>query len=542
MTREHSTQSHENLTSPRLSPSQIPRPSEGQKSAISRSRAEFSRGQHSQSPGTECAPVSFPEPGPQATFESPQMQHQQRGTLKEVESPSTVDEGTESSMVGMASGDSSGADKDASAGGVLPPPQEPLPVDSDEHLRAVSCASTVFFDAPGTFTSLPDLSMSIEERPTAMIMPNLDGLIDNFTEHQCPPKTRPEPERTVSSNYSNSATLPSPVSPASPTTPRSPIIAPETLREELPSDVETMRRRLFSYSSDMFKSLTWERDSDLDLASLGRGGRAHTDAEARLRASSEESTVIEGDRSIHSASRVTSVNSGQDFTASGRVTGQAARGDGPVQWHDGPTDASGGASDAQEPGTQQSVTETCTITSTQAIKSRTFSSANDSESSGPRGSGEVSSRTGDESVSDGPRSSTVKELEKHAGAAHISTASVDGYTNNDEGEVGGTPVPNPGRLSRLRPLAAGAVLVVRKVLGFCIPTSLVMGVARLTGLKKTEEDGGEAESTGTRRRAFWKRRGSSRGFRKKRFWRVRMPWNWRRRDEAPLLAGRSTEG
>lgn len=288
MTQEHSTQSQENLSSPRLPRSQIPRPSERQKSPIPRPRAEYHRG-NCQSPTAESAPGVIPE----ATPENPGEEHQKGEATPEIPSPSAVGKGTvEPAMVREPSGDTVDVVNNTTAEDSVPLSKASISAEGDEHVRAVSCTSTLFFDAPGTLASQPDSHTSIEDLSAAMIMPNLDALVDNFTEKQCLPQARLALERPVSSNYSNSA--PSPVSPASPTTPRSPILAPEALREELSSDVETMRQRLFSQSSDIFKSSTWDQNSDLDLATLGRGCHAPADRQARPRVSSEESTVIEG--------------------------------------------------------------------------------------------------------------------------------------------------------------------------------------------------------------------------------------------------------
>lgn len=549
---EHSTQSQENLGSPRPSPTQIPRPSDRQKSPMSRSRPEFDRAK-SPSPRTKTTPGPYPEAVPK----SPHAEHEKRETTPEIPSPLTVveEKTVEPVIIQESPGDTLDVDNSTTAEDSVPPLDLAIPAEGDEHLRAVSCTSTVFFDAPGTLASQSDSLTSIENRSAAVMMPNLDGLIDNFADQQCHAQTRPEPERTVSSNYSNSATLPSPGSPGSPTTPRSPVLAPEAMREELTSDVETMRQRLFSHSSDIFKSSTWEQNSDLDLATLGRGGHIPGDVEARQRATSEESTVIEGDRSVHLQSRVTSVNGAQVIAPIGRISGQSARADSAAHWHDGPADGSAAASDAHPLGPQPSVTETCTITSTQAIKSRTFSSANDSEYSGLRGSGEMSIRTGDGAASVKPASSAAKDPEKQAGAASHSATSAEGPTNDDDGEVEAVPIPPP--LVPLIPIIMAAAMAVKKLLTFCLPVPLAIRLAEATGLKKKkdgDEDGNENENedeaeaeAGTLRRsrlkAFWRRRGSTKGPQKKRSWRVRIPWGWRRREELPpLLAGGSTEG
>ncbi|SPN99597.1 uncharacterized protein DNG_02449 [Cephalotrichum gorgonifer] len=278
--------------------------------------------------------------------------------------------------------------------------------EDNESLRAVSHSSTVFFDAPGSLASrLGSFMSDIEEQPPTadvVVLPTTDAKDGRSPERQpafSQARLALEPGRDVSSNYSASGML---SSTASPTTPRSPVISPERLREELPYEVDTLRQRLFShYPSGVFGSSTWEQSEDLDLTSLGRLSVENTSVEGRVRLSSEELTVIQGSRSMSLESRPVSIRGSQTIPPSRSSTLRSGHMISPVpiatsmsgRWHDGPADASAAASETRTLGGQPSTTETCTITSTQAIKSRTFSSPSGSEISAAKASVDTSGAT-----------------------------------------------------------------------------------------------------------------------------------------------------
>lgn len=555
---EHSTQSQETLSSPRVSSSsssKIPRSSMGQTSPIVESRVKLSGASSPKRPSNEIAanitlaPIT-PESSPECTPSSPLKQHQENETTPEPLSPSTSDGEDINPIV---TPEDSSDEVPALTNGI--PEEVPLPSktttlswEDEERLRTVSCTSTVFFDAPGSAAPHQGSVMSIDETTMGAInMPSVDSVIGRFLpEKEQLPQIRPELERTGSSNYSSSGALPSPVSPTSPTAPRSPIVAPEAMREEIPTEIETMRRRLFSYSSDIFKSSTWEPNSDLDLTNLGCGNSADAGAEnTGVRISSEQSTVVEG----HLPSRMASFNSAQVLSPSRRTTADSVRKDAPVQWNDGSGDASTAASEAQPAGVgQRSVTETCTITSTQAIKSRTFSSANESESSsGTRRSRELLRGSGEGSASAELPPSTANDVEKGLGDTQISSGSAiePAAGGNGDTEIGmsATQTTTSGGS-----ITSGMTGWVKSVWERYSPVAVTRSIARLLGYgKETNETGGGGEVGTTwrarrvRSRGSWRGRGSRRSARKKRFWRVRMPWQWKQRDEAPLLAGGSTD-
>ena len=448
-----------------------------------------------------------------------------------------------------------------SLGGLMPILKSAPPLEDYENFRTVSCTSTVFYDAPCPLPSQPDLLASTEEQPVAVEIPGFDDQSDCCTEQ--PPDPSPAqlgPERTVSSNYSATRSFPS-ASPISPTSPRSPTVEATTLREELPSEIETMRRRIFSLSSDMFKSSTWERDSDLDLPSFGRPNPCSEGVDACRRASSEESTVVGDDRSIQLPSRAASVSYSQMLRPSGGQMLRPSRSmavrpthmNRPGHWNDGPADTSTAASDVRALGLQRSAAETCTITSTQAIKSRTFSSVDDSGTSVQGESGGASSGTGEDSAM--PLSTTSNGTDRDFGTARILSVSgleptIDG-TDELETRTTQTTTTEPARS------IAGWV---RRIWERYSPVAATKRIARLFGYGTTQSesvqssnvrsgstfDGNTGEPKyrwGMRRfrtRGSWRK--NNRSVPRKRGWRVRMPWMWRRKDDAPLLAGGSTEG
>lgn len=449
-----------------------------------------------------------------------------------------------------------------SLGGFMPILKTSPPLEDYENFRTVSCTSTVFYDAPCPLPSHPDLLACTEEQPVAVETPGFDDQSDCCTEQ--PPDPSPAqlgPERTVSSNYSTSRCFPS-ASPVSPTSPRSPVTAAATLREELPSEIETMRRRIFSLSSDMFKSSTWERDSDLDLPNFGRPSPQSEDVDGRCRASSEESTVVGDDRSIYLPSRAASVSYSQMLRPSGgqmlrpsrSMAVKPAHRNRSGHWNDGPTDVSAPASDARALGPRRSAAETCTITSTQAIKSRTFSSVDDSGTSVHGESGGASSGTGEDSAL--PLSSTSNATNRDFGTARILSVSgleptIDG---TDELETRTT------QTTTTEPPPSGIAGWVRRIWERYSPVAATKSIARLFGYGtspskgvqssnvqsettfgvNTSESKGRWGVTRIRSRGSWRK--GNRSVPRKRTWRVRMPWMWRRKDDALLLAGGSTEG
>lgn len=198
-----------------------------------------------------------------------------------------------------------------------------------------------------------------------------------------------------------------------------------------------------------------------------------------------------------------------------------------------------------------SATETCTLTSTQAIKSRTFSSGNASE----RDSGDTSNRSAGRTGTRGQgESSTDKNLSTiHASDAYETERTDDGM----DGAGGAGTDAAPATASP----AGGVTTWVRRVLRKFSPVSVKTSIARLFGYgEKKGRNGGEPGSasgseSGGGSRAMrlrsvrsWRgrksngRQKSNRGTRKKRGWRVRMPWSLARRERpAPLLIGGSTE-
>lgn len=436
------------------------------------------------------------------------------------------------------------------------------PLDGYENFRTVSCTSTVFYDAPGPLPSQLDLLTSTEEQPVAVEMASFEVQSDCCTEQ--PPDLPPaqlSPERTVSSNYSASRVFPS-ASPISPASPQSPTAAAETLREELPSEIETMRRRLFSLSSEMFKSSTWERDSDLDLPNFGHPSPRSEGVEGRRRASSEDSTVVADDRSIQLPSRAASVScsrmlrpgGGQMLRPSRSMAVKPTHKNRPGHWNDGPADASTATPDARGLGLQRSAAETCTITSTQAIKSRTFSSADDSGTSSHGESGGASTGTGEDSSAPLPSVSNGTDSD-FVTARMLSVSRIEPTIDGtDELETRTTQTTTAG------PAAGGIAGWVRRIWERCSQVAATKTLARLFGYgtsqsrdlqlsntqSRTTFDGNTGGTKGRwgirgfRSRGSWRK--GNRSVRRKRTWRVRMPWMWRRKDEAPLLAGGSTEG
>ncbi|MBE3049018.1 hypothetical protein IMZ48_42270, partial [Candidatus Bathyarchaeota archaeon] len=479
---EHSTQSQENLASPspRLPASQIPRRPEQPRTPTAKPKAKYNKGPYPKTSKTRSlagsvagsASGSVVGSVPGSDSGSTRGKRQGMEAAPEAPSPSTVREETvEIVAVPESPQNPFDDDKNTCIGDFLPLPEISLCLEDNEPHRAVSCTSTVFFDAQGPLESQPCSPKSPEERSRAATMSNLDALINSFPDPQSRPQTRVEPERTASSNYSNSATLPSPASPASPASPRSPLFPQGAIRDGLPTEVETMRRRLVSYSSDMFKSSTWGRESDLDLGSLGCASPANVDAEGRSRVSSEQATIIAGNRSVHTSSRVASASSALFIAPGQQNTVQSTLEEAPVDWNDGPANASRSASDLQTLGAQASMMETCTITSTQAIKSRTFSSANESELSGNQKPGEVSSKTGVESVSAGPLSSTSNNVDKDFGTTRISRPVAE-HGNDGEVEMESQTAAAGG------PAAGGVTGWVKRVCELYSPLAVTRSIVR----------------------------------------------------------------
>lgn len=531
---ECSTQSQDNLNPTLVPPSPVTTPE--QESAIASAGVVCNVGLFPKSSSTESAPGS-----PQSrALESDALEISSTlgVEVKAAEPIVALEPPTKSLGLG-------------SLGRFMPILRTSPPLEDHENFRTVSCTSTVFYDAPCPLPSQLDLFASTVEQPVAVEIPGYDDQSDGCTEQ--PPDLSPAqlvPERTVSSNYSASRAFPS-ASPTSPTSPRSPNIAAATLREELPSEIETMRRRLFSLSSDMFKSSTWERDSDLDLPNFGRPSPRSAGADGRRRASSEDSTVVGDDRSIQLPSRAASVSYSQMLRPSRSMAVKPTHRSRPGHWNDGPADASTAASDAQTLGPQRSAAETCTITSTQAIKSRTFSSADDSGMSVHGGSGGTSSGTGEDSAV--PLSSTAAGTDRDFGTTRILSVSGLEPTIDGTDELG----TRTTQTTTTDPAAGGIAGWVRRIWERCSPVAATKSIARLFGYGTAQSRsapsgsapsgnaGGFKGRWGMRRfrsRESWRSQKSNRSVPRKRAWRVRMPWMWRRKDEAPLLAGGSTEG
>lgn len=543
--RECSTQSQDDLASTLVPPSPVTTPEQESPT---------------ESATAVCSVDLFPENYSIGSAPGPPQPRAAEGNVVENPIPSAVEVKAAESIVALEpTSKSMGL---GSIGRFMSSLKPSPPLEGYENFRTVSCTSTVFYDAPGPLPSQLDLLESTAEQPVAVEIAGFEVQDDCCTE-QLPDLSPAQlsPERTVSSNYSASRIFPS-ASPTSPTSPQGPTIAAATLREELPSEIETMRRRLFSLSSDMFKSSTWERDSDLDLPNFGRPSPRSEGVEGRRRASSEDSTIVADDRSIQLPSRAASVSynrmlrpgGGQMLRPSRSMAVKPTHKNRSGRWNDGPADASTATRDSRALGLQRSAAETCTITSTQAIKSRTFSSVDDSGASMHGESGGASSGTGESSSA--PLSSTPNGTDGDFFTAR--TLSVSGLEptidGTDELETRTT------QTTTADPTTGGIAGWVRRIWERCSQVAATKTVARLLGYGTAQRrdvqrssaqsvttfdgDTGGAKGRwgmrGFRGRGSWRK--GNRSIPRKRTWRVRMPWTWSRKDDAPLLAGGSTEG